>query len=74
MKEEACIDCMEKIRSIEQWRNGNGSKGAEKRIQEIEDTLEKLDRKMIWMLVFMGIIIVQQVPALVGIFMKAVIP
>jgi len=56
---------VERIQSLEQWKDGNGGKGAEERIRDIEKALEKIDRRTLLIIVLVLITIVQSIPDLV---------
>ena len=49
-----CIEMHNRVRSLEYWRDGNGAKGAEERLQSIE-------KKVTAILILMGITVGQDV-------------
>lgn len=36
-----CIEMYSRVKSLEHWRDGNGAKGAEQRLQSIETTVNR---------------------------------
>jgi hypothetical protein len=60
--EERCVKAMERIRTLEQWKDGNGGKGVEERLRHLEDMMEKISHKQVVLIVLMIVVVLQRAP------------
>lgn len=57
-------DLNERVHLIEHWWRGNGTKGAEDRLQEIESKTASIANRINMMIIFLGILVIVSVPDL----------
>lgn len=58
------IDVKERLNLIEHWWKGNGTKGAEDRLQEVESKTASIVNRINMMIIFLGILVIVSVPDL----------
>lgn len=72
--DDKCFEAFERIRTLEQWKDGNGGKGVEERLRHLENMVEKIDHRTIWIIILLSTLVVQKAPEVIGMLAKAVIP
>ena len=56
------------LQKLKDWAFGNGVEGAEKRIKTVEKSVIKIEKNILILMIFTGILIVASVPDLLKLF------